>query len=90
MNNPVVLVLPDIHGRDFYKDALKEAVDSGIDIVCLGDYLDPYPYEALHGGNQVAKKLFLKQSLPSWRAVVSRMLFLRQYRWVATLILLHI
>ena len=50
MNNPVVLVLPDIHGRDFYKDALKEAVESGIDIVCLGDYLDPYPYEELHEG----------------------------------------
>lgn len=50
MINPVVHVLPDIHGRDFYKGALKEAVESGIDIVCLGDYLDPYPYEELHEG----------------------------------------
>ena len=41
-------------------------------------------------GSLVAKKLFLKQSLPFWRAVVSRMLFVRQYQWVATLILLHV
>ena len=50
MKNPQILILPDIHGRDFYKDALKEAVELGIDIVCLGDYLDPYPYEELHEG----------------------------------------
>lgn len=48
--NPQILILPDIHGRDFYKDALKEAVELGVGIVCIGDYLDPYPCEELHEG----------------------------------------
>ena len=56
MLNPRILILPDIHGRDFYTDALKEAVELGIDIVCLGDYLDPYPCEKLHEGG-VSKPL---------------------------------
>ena len=48
MNNPVVLVLPDIHGRDFYRSALREAVEENIEVVCLGDYLDPYFGDVLH------------------------------------------
>ena len=56
MINPEILIIPDIHGRDFYKDALSEAVDLGVDIVCLGDYLDPYPYEEVHEGG-VSKPL---------------------------------
>ena len=43
MINPKILILPDIHGRTFYKKALWEAVDEGAEIVCLGNYLDPYP-----------------------------------------------
>ena len=42
MINPKILILPDIHGRKFYCNALCEAVDKGAEIVCLGDYLDPY------------------------------------------------
>jgi predicted phosphodiesterase len=38
-----ILILPDIHGRDFWKDAVnKEEYD---EIVFLGDYVDPYPDE---------------------------------------------
>ena len=48
MNNPKILILPDIHGRAFYQKALYEAVDKGAEIVCLGDYLDPYPGDELH------------------------------------------
>lgn len=48
MNNPVILIIPDIHGRDFYKEAIREAVDKNIEIVCLGDYLDPYFCDVLH------------------------------------------
>ena len=43
MINPKILILPDIHGRKFYQKALAVAVDKGVEIVCLGDYLDPYP-----------------------------------------------
>ena len=48
MINPKILILPDSHGRTFYKKALCEAVDKGAEIVCLGDYLDPYPGDELH------------------------------------------
>jgi len=48
MINPKILILPDIHGRKFYCKALCEAVDKGAEIVCLGDYLDPYPGDDLH------------------------------------------
>lgn len=45
MDNINTLIIPDVHGRDFWIDALKrypieEYPD--IDIVFLGDYLDPY------------------------------------------------
>ena len=51
MNNPKILILPDIHGRAFYQKALYEAVDKGAEIVCLGDYLDPYTrHEGINPG----------------------------------------
>lgn len=56
MKNPVLLIIPDIHGRDFYKSAVDEAVKDNVDIICLGDYLDPYPYEELLEGG-VSKPL---------------------------------
>lgn len=48
MNNPVILILPDIHGRGFYKESVKEAIDKNLEIVCLGDYLDPYFGDEIH------------------------------------------
>lgn len=48
MINPVILIIPDIHGRDFYQNALKEAVDKNIEVICLGDYLDPYFGDEIH------------------------------------------
>lgn len=56
MKNPVLLIIPDIHGRDFYKSAVDEAIKDNVDIICLGDYLDPYPYDELHEGG-VSKPL---------------------------------
>lgn len=37
-----MIIIPDIHGRTFWKDALKENDDK---VIFLGDYLDPYPNE---------------------------------------------
>ena len=37
-----VLVIPDLHCREFWKDAVKDWDDP---IVFLGDYVDPYSYE---------------------------------------------
>lgn len=40
-----ILVIPDIHGRSFWKKALK--TEEYQHVVFLGDYLDPYAYEDL-------------------------------------------
>lgn len=39
-----VLVIPDIHGRNFWREPIKH-IDEFDKVVFLGDYLDPYPYE---------------------------------------------
>ena len=38
-----ILVVPDVHGRDFWKAVL----DSELPIVFLGDYIDPYGWEGI-------------------------------------------
>lgn len=40
-----IIVIPDIHGREFWKQAIKGHENDSI--VFLGDYVDPYPYEGL-------------------------------------------
>ena len=44
-----VLIIPDVHGRVFWKRAIEQYmsdIESGnIEVVFLGDYLDPYPDE---------------------------------------------
>lgn len=39
---PKILIIPDVHGRTFWKDAVKKYPD--LPTVFLGDYLDPYTY----------------------------------------------
>lgn len=41
-----ILVLPDIHGRTFWRTAVERA-DSCDRVVFLGDYLDPYGFEGI-------------------------------------------
>ena len=40
-----ILVIPDIHGRTFWKEATDQYSD--LPVVFLGDYLDPYAYEQI-------------------------------------------
>ena len=40
-----MIVIPDIHGRSFWKEAVKDRENE--DIVFLGDYMDPYDYEGI-------------------------------------------
>ena len=40
-----LLVIPDIHGRKFWRQAINDNIDKVDKIIFLGDYLDPYPYE---------------------------------------------
>ena len=41
----MILVIPDIHSRPFWKKAVEEYLDKVEKIVFIGDYLDPYPWE---------------------------------------------
>ena len=38
-----MIIIPDIHGRTFWKDCVKGHENE--EIIFLGDYLDPYPAE---------------------------------------------
>lgn len=40
-----ILIIPDVHGRDFWADAVMNNLDK--EIVFLGDYLDPYSPEGI-------------------------------------------
>lgn len=39
-----ILIVPDVHGRTFWRKALESDYDK---VVFLGDYLDPYSYEGI-------------------------------------------
>lgn len=43
-----ILIIPDVHGRDFWKRTVEET--SCDRIVFLGDYVDPYEEEGIDGG----------------------------------------
>lgn len=50
MDNIKVLVIPDIHGRVFWKEAVENFPINKypeLDIVFLGDYVDPYEHEGI-------------------------------------------
>ena len=40
-----ILVIPDVHGRKFWRKAIADNVNQVEKIIFLGDYLDPYPRE---------------------------------------------
>lgn len=39
-----MIIIPDIHGRDFWKDAVSQAEKNEL-VIFLGDYMDPYKNE---------------------------------------------
>jgi len=45
-----ILIIPDIHGRTFWKKAVEEHAEECDKIIFLGDYLDPYPWECIEDG----------------------------------------
>lgn len=50
--NIKVLIIPDVHGREFWKEPVKQVLENtDARIVFLGDYLDPYPFDFKHGEN---------------------------------------
>lgn len=48
-----VLIIPDIHGRTFWKDAVEKYEENVDKIIFLGDYLDPYPWEEITRKNAI-------------------------------------
>lgn len=51
-----ILILPDLHGRAFWREPVQQALDdpSQPPIVFLGDYLDPYSWEGITPGDAFA------------------------------------
>lgn len=43
----MILCIGDIHGRNFWKEAVEKSIDKVEKIIFLGDYLDPYPWEGI-------------------------------------------
>lgn len=46
----MILLIGDIHGRDFWKKPIQDVIDGKLDverIIFLGDYFDPYPSEVI-------------------------------------------
>lgn len=44
-NDDRLIIIPDVHGRSFWRDAVKRHPDGNY--IFLGDYLDPYPSEGI-------------------------------------------
>ena len=44
-NNKRLVIIPDVHGRDFWRDAVRDNPDG--EFLFLGDYLDPYELEGI-------------------------------------------
>lgn len=40
-----IMVIPDIHGRKFWREAISNNIDKVDKVIFLGDYLDPYSEE---------------------------------------------
>ena len=51
-NNIKILVIPDVHGREFWREPVKEVLGkTDAKVIFLGDYVDPYAYEFERGVN---------------------------------------
>ena len=45
MNQDSILIIPDVHGRRFWKSAVEKFSET--ETIFLGDYHDPYPHEGI-------------------------------------------
>lgn len=51
------IIIPDVHGRKFWREAVEKYKDDDVIFIFLGDYIDPYTYEGIN--NTDAYKEFL-------------------------------
>ena len=54
------LIIPDIHGRKFWKEPLEKFSGKVEHIIFIGDYFDPYPIEGISE----------KDSINNWHELV--------------------
>lgn len=54
-----VLIIPDVHGRSFWKEAVERHPNA--DTIFLGDYHDPYPLEGITEEESLANMLDLME-----------------------------
>lgn len=55
MNNKKIMLIPDVHGRTFWKKAIEIVNDDEYEkIVFMGDYVDPYPQELISQEESIA------------------------------------
>ena len=66
-----MLIIPDVHGRGFWKKAVEEHTD--LPVIFLGDYMDPYPQEGIN--NEIALENF-KQIMDFKRKNAERVILL--------------
>lgn len=60
------LIIPDVHGREFWCEPVKHALkNTDAHIVFLGDYLDCYPHEFEHGFD------FKEHSIANFNEIIS-------------------
>ena len=60
-----VTIIPDVHGRPFWRDAVKDVADTPV--IFLGDYLDPYPQDIVswdEAWNELLDIIQLKREYP--------------------------
>ena len=66
MENIHTLIIPDIHGRDFWKTPVTQVLETtGAEICFLGDFHDPYPQEEWTKG-----KDYLQESVDNFRQIL--------------------
>lgn len=51
------MVVPDVHGRDFWREPVKKYIETVDRVVFLGDYLDPCEDEGGLAGDIFEKNL---------------------------------
>lgn len=68
-----IIVLPDIHGRDFWKSAIGR-IDDCDRVVFLGDYFDPYGFEGISVSSAVDNFTEILQFVKDYRHKVVMLL----------------
>ena len=67
-----ILVIPDVHGREFWKEPVKETlIGTEAHIIFLGDYHDPYRFEFFDDDNDdIEDTSYLDKSVDNFKEIL--------------------